>query len=111
MEFPNPHKAFVDINKLQAYCLNPQHVRGRHKARVFAAALGFTAQDADLFRSILLRAAQDSPVIQAGRDRYGQRYIMDFHMAGPKGQAIVRSSWIVLDGENFPRFLSCFVLS
>lgn len=30
----------VDIAKLRDYCLNPLHDEGKHKARVFASALG-----------------------------------------------------------------------
>ncbi|WP_367268233.1 DUF6883 domain-containing protein [uncultured Thiohalocapsa sp.] len=37
---PNADQAAVDLDKLRGYCLNPAHPRGRHKARVFAAALG-----------------------------------------------------------------------
>ena len=40
MRLPNPSRAFVDASKLRDYCLNAQHPRGRHKARVFASALG-----------------------------------------------------------------------
>ncbi|HXG48805.1 MAG TPA: hypothetical protein VNO52_14360, partial [Methylomirabilota bacterium] len=36
MRLPNGERAIVDIQKLTAYCLNLQHTRGRHKARVFA---------------------------------------------------------------------------
>jgi hypothetical protein len=110
MKLPHAEHAFVDIAKLREYCLNPRHPRGRHKARVFAAALGFGAEDAGLFSSILLRAVLESSAVPTEKDEHGQRYIVDFPMAGPKGQALVRSSWIVLDGENFPRFLTCYVL-
>ncbi len=44
MKLPNSDRAVVDIAKLRDYCLNPAHPRGRHKARVFAAALGLTAE-------------------------------------------------------------------
>ncbi|WP_200235400.1 DUF6883 domain-containing protein [Thiohalocapsa halophila] len=43
MKLPNANQAVVDLEKLRGYCLNPAHPRGRHKARVFAAALGITA--------------------------------------------------------------------
>ena len=39
---PNPDRAVVDLAKLRDYCLNPQHEEGKHKARVFASALGLT---------------------------------------------------------------------
>jgi hypothetical protein len=111
VRLPNAERAFVDLAKLRGYCLNPNHFRGRHKARVFAAALGFTAEDAELFKSIILRSVLNTDAVMSGKDRHGQRYSVDFLMGGPKGHAIVRSSWIILTGEEYPRFLSCYVLS
>jgi hypothetical protein len=111
MRLPHAERAFVDLVKLQGYCLNPHHFRGRHKARVFAAALGFTARDADLFKSILLKSILNAEAVLSGADRHGQRYTVDILMVGPKGSAMVRSSWIILNGEDYPRFLSCYVLS
>ena len=110
MKLPNPERAVVDIMKLRDYCLNPHHPRGRHKARVFAAALGLTIEDAEFFRAALFNAALNSRAIPTEKDEHGQRYVLDFQMTGPKGQAIVRSSWIVLRSENFARFLSGYVL-
>jgi hypothetical protein len=43
MRLPNAERAFVDTEKLRDYCLSQTHPRGRHKARVFAEALGMTA--------------------------------------------------------------------
>ena len=40
MKLPNGDRAVIDIAKLRDYCLSPDHLRGRHKARVFAAAQG-----------------------------------------------------------------------
>jgi hypothetical protein len=40
MKLPNGERAVVDIRKLRDYCLSAKHRRGRHKARVFEAALG-----------------------------------------------------------------------
>ena len=38
MKMPGSEAAIVDLAKLTGYCLNPEHPRGKHKARVFAAA-------------------------------------------------------------------------
>jgi hypothetical protein len=110
MKLPNPEHAVVDIRKIRDYCLNPHHPRGRHKARVFASALGLKIDEARYLRSSLLKAAQDSIAIRTEEDEYGQRFVVDFQMIGPKGDVIVRSSWIVRRKENFARFLSCYVL-
>ena len=77
---------------------------------MFAAALGFTDADADVLRQALLRAAREGEAQQTDRDNYGQRYVLDYEMTGPKGQATVRSSWIIRHGEDFPRMTSCYVL-
>ena len=34
MKPPNGERAIVDIAKLTDYCLNPEHARGKHKARI-----------------------------------------------------------------------------
>jgi hypothetical protein len=110
MILPNGDRAHVDFAKLRDYCLNPDHLRGRHKARVFAAALGITADQAEELRDALLAAALTEEAIATDQDQYGQRYVMDFTMSGPVGTARCRSSWIVRLGEDFPRLTSCFVM-
>jgi hypothetical protein len=110
MRLPNGERAVVDVVKLRDYCLNPDHLRGRHKARVFASALGLTAGDADGLRGRILEAAVAASAQAAARDAYGQRYVLDFMCDGPGGTAMVRTCWIIRAGEDFPRLTSCYVL-
>lgn len=109
MKIPNGERAVVDLLKLREYCLSPTHPRGRHKARVFASALGLTEADAQGLRRELLRAVVDHDAIPGEVDEYGRRFVIDFEMAGRTGSAVVRSLWIVLAREDFPRLTSCFV--
>ena len=110
MKLPNGERAQVDIVKLRDYSLNPEHPRGRHKARVFTASVGFKAEDAEELRRELLSAARHSEAVLADRDEFGQRYTVDFMLRGPRGQARVRSTWIVRSKEDFPRLTSCYIL-
>ncbi len=110
MKLPNSDRAEVDIAKLQGYCLSVDHLRGRHKARVFAAALGLTAANAEELRQTLLQAAKSEDAEATDKDQYGQRFVVDFTMNGPGGQARVRSCWIIRKGEDFPRLTSCYIL-
>jgi hypothetical protein len=71
MKLPNAAHAFVDIEKVQDYCLNPDHPRGKHKARVFQAVLGLTADDAESLRDSLLTAAQTEDATLGEGDAYG----------------------------------------
>lgn len=73
MKLPNGDRAVVDLAKLRDYCLNEQHLRGRHKARVFSSALGTTSEDAEILRQTLLDAALEKRAILGERDDYGQR--------------------------------------
>lgn len=110
MKLPNPHHAVVDVDKLREYCLSMEHPRGRHKARVFEAALGLTAKDAEELRETLLMVAITQEAVPAEADEYGQRFILDFEINRPAGRAKIRSLWMVRRGEDFPRLTSCYVL-
>lgn len=110
MKLPNPDRAVVDIAKLRDYCLSPIHPVGRNKARVFASVLGLTAADADTLRAALLAAAEQFEATPGAQDEYGQRYTLDFPMAGPAGLGTLRSCWIVRTGEDFARLTTCYVL-
>ena len=71
MKLPNGERAVVDVRKLQDYCLNPHHSRGRNKARVFAA-VGIGQADAELLREALLGAAKNAEVQPGAPGPYGQ---------------------------------------
>ena len=110
MKLPGGDNAIVDIAKLRDYCLDPQHPRGRHKARVFAATLGLAQTDAEFLREALLRAAREADALVGESDEYGDRFTVDFELNRGNRRAVVRSAWIVLRGETAPRLTSCFVL-
>lgn len=73
MTIPHADRAVVDIHKLRDYCLNPLHAGGKHKARIFAAALGMTATDTETLRDMLLEAVKTHDAQVGYRDAYGQR--------------------------------------
>jgi hypothetical protein len=110
MRLPNAVNAVVDIAKLRDYCLSPDHPRGKHKARVFAAALGLTADHAEDLQSALLQAANAEEAVETNRDEFGQRYVIEFIMEGPAGSGRILASWIVRSDEDFPRLTSCYVI-
>ena len=110
MKLPNAERAFVDVQKLRDYCLDANHPRGQHKARLFKRALGWTAEHAEEVRQRLLEAVLLEDAAFLGADDYGQRFALDFVVQGTGGVATVRSLWMIRQGENFPRFISCYVL-
>ena len=87
-----------------------EHRRGQHKAKVFAASLGLTIEDADELRQAIQEAIRENGTEKTKGDNYGQRYVVDFEMQGKREQrAVVRSTWIIRADEDFPRLTSCYV--
>jgi len=110
MPIPNAERAVVDIRKLRDYCLNPLHDEGQHKARMFATALGLTAEDAEDLRALLLQAVKTADVQLGRRDVYGQRYTVDILLTWRDKQARVRSGWIIEHDSDTPRLTTCYPL-
>jgi hypothetical protein len=110
MKLPGADRAFVDIKKLNDYCLSSRHPRGRHKARMFASLLGVTSDQADHLRSVILKAVLLEEAMIGKRDDFGQRYTVDFYMEGRAKRLLVRRAWTVRNSEDFPRFTSCYIL-
>ena len=110
MKLPNANEAIVDLHKLTEYCLNPDHPRGKHKARVFRNALGIGRADASELRSRVLQAVLEERCDQGESDIYGTRYIVDFTWHLHDKEGTVRTTWIVKRSETRPRLTSCYVL-
>lgn len=107
---PNGERAIVDIRKLADYCLDPDHPRGRHKARVFKTALGIQQKDAGWLRSALLEAARSTEATELVSDSYGTRWRVDASVSRQGKQAVIRSLWMVGTGDDVPRFVTCWIL-
>lgn len=109
MRLPQGEHAIVDLTKLTDYCLSTEHPRGRHKAVVFATKPGFTAEQAALLCDLLKTAAREAEATLGMRDQHGQRYLIDMVVYGVPGSTVVRSAWIIRDGETYPRLIPCYV--
>ncbi len=108
-KLPAAEHARVPLEKLRDYSLNPQHDKGGHKARVFAAVLGFTGVDAERLREMILAAVLTMEAQPGAADEHGERYTVDFEAAGLHGVVIIRTAWIIDAGETVPRLVSCYV--
>ncbi len=110
MKIPNAECAVVDIRKLREYCLNPQHHRGKHKARLFTSLLGMNSNDAEELRNAILEAVRKQDAQLAEKDAYGQRYTLDFTLNWRDKQATIRSAWIIETNTDIPKFTTAFPL-
>jgi hypothetical protein len=109
---PLPHadRAVLDLPKVEDYCLNPAHPRGRHKARVFREALGVDRSDAAWLRQTLLDGLPEQEAVELANDRYGTRWRVDIPVTRQNRRIVVRTLRIIRSGERAPRFVTCWVL-
>ena len=109
MKNPNFDRAQVDLAKLRDYSLNPEHEAGGHKARVFRAALGLTIKDAEWLREQVLAIAREGEANEGGPSPFGKKFVIDAELTRNEQHAIVRTVWMIENGTDFPRLVSCYV--
>jgi hypothetical protein len=110
MKLPHAEKAFVDLAKLRDYSLSSTHPEGKHKARVFFAALGLEAKDAAWLQEQLRRGVLSAECETGLKTQFGQRYSVDLTLRHGPREAQIRSAWIIRPGEEIPRLVSCYVI-
>jgi hypothetical protein len=89
------------------YLLSPEHRLGSAKARFFAQ-LGFERRNWTVLQDELYRFAAKEAQL-GGATRFGQKYVVPGTIQGPTrrvGRLVV--VWIVLNGEDFPRFVTAY---
>jgi|SRR5580698_7001907 len=105
-----PERAILDLRKIEDYCLNLDHPRGRHKARVFRDALGLTRSDTSWLRTTLLDALPKSHAVETVSDVYGHRWRGDIAIARQERRAVGRTVWMQPMNEDLLKFVTCWVL-
>ncbi|HST54240.1 MAG TPA: hypothetical protein VLJ61_19695 [Pyrinomonadaceae bacterium] len=114
MKLPDADRAFIDIKKLRDYSLNPNHPKGKHKARVFLEKLEFDANDAERLLKLIMEAILTGEATEQQPTSYGRRFIVDFQVTREEKFVVmstpIRTAWIIRNGEDFPRLTSCFIL-
>ena len=107
MKIPGAERAILDEAKVRDYLLSSQHRVGSAKARFFGQ-LGFDHQNWMILRDQLHRLAQHEAQLGSAT-RFGQKYVVPGTIEGPSGRAAsIVAVWIVLNGENFPRFVTAY---
>lgn len=105
---PNAENAVIDIRKLRDYSLNLAHPKGKDKARLFLSILGMTAGNAEELRQIILEEVKTQEVSLNRRDKFGQRYTIDFTLEWQNKSATIRTGWIIEPDSDIPRLTSCY---
>lgn len=106
----NYQRAVIPRDKLEGYALNSDHDPGKHKARVFKAALGFEQKDWEALSQKILAELPFQAATFKGNAPYGDRYEVVLPITGPNGQTKdVLTAWIVKTGSDFPKLVTTYV--
>jgi hypothetical protein len=106
---PGAREAVIPTEKLVGYALDPEHPRGRHKARVFAAALGIRQSDWRYLHDQILEAVADAEVRGTRITAHGVLYDVLVLVDGLNGATQrVATIWLVA-GDRPPRLVSAWV--
>ena len=94
--------------KVRDYLLSFEHPSGQFKARFFTR-LGFARDRWEELQRALVAFAQTHDATASSENRFGRKYIVDGTIQGPNGRnAWIRSVWVILCGEETPRFVTAY---
>jgi hypothetical protein len=108
MQLPGVANAVIEPRKLRDYLLSHEHPVGRTKA-VFFEGLGYSRENWHVLASDLRSQAEQARATEVETTQFGTKYEVRGTLTGPEGnQAETVSVWIILRGEDFPRFVTAY---
>jgi hypothetical protein len=108
LRLPNADRRVIPPGKLTRYLLAPLHPTGGAKARFFLRH-GFTHQESELLSRALGQIAETGEVTETVGTPYGTKYVVTGTLTTPLGgRERVTTIWIVLAGEDIPRFVTAY---
>ncbi|HAC65527.1 MAG TPA: hypothetical protein DCF68_18850 [Cyanothece sp. UBA12306] len=88
MKLPNGHQADLG-NKIENYCLNLNHQKGKNKATLFQNKLGINLSNADILKKAIKKAAINESVIIRKINEYGTHYNLKFFLKTDIGESLI----------------------
>ena len=107
MKLRNADTANVPSDKLRDYLLSRSHPIGRFKS-MFFRSLGYDLDNHEVLdrdiRSLVSGDAEESET-----NEFGTKYLVHGALHGPNGNsADIVTVWIILAGEDIPRFVTAY---
>ena len=108
MKLPNAKRRIIPPRKVAEYLLQPMHPTGGPKARFFLG-LGFTPERSEDLLNALGHIAETGLVVETVGTPFGTKYVVTGRLKTPLGQGEpVTTVWIILAGEDIPRFVTAY---
>jgi len=105
MHIPGADSAIISHEKIVQYLLNVDHPDGGSKAAVLAHA-GFSAARPEELERALREQHLPLSARKGKPSPFGEKYEVVAPLTGPKDRVMVRSIWIIGQGENIPRLIT-----
>jgi hypothetical protein len=110
MKLPHREKAIVPEAKITLYLLNPQHPKGRGKAKFFMQ-FGFSVAQWKQLADALFDHAQRHEVVKTEQTPFGTRYVVEGEFATPiNRQPQVRVVWFISTDSEHPHLVTAYPL-
>ena len=102
---------YVDSRKLTDYALNSDNPKGKDKAIMFQAHLGFTCDNYEGLLQQIKEQILNANAIFQREDQYGKHYQVDLEIKGVilEQQEIVRTGWVIPPDSNIARLVTLYV--
>lgn len=108
MQLPGGEHAIIEPRKLRDYLLSTSHPVGRFKAAFFVG-LGYDQQAWGVLSADLRALAVNGDASPMEESPFGRKFEVLGRLKGPSGrEADILSVWIILEGEDFPRFVTAY---
>jgi hypothetical protein len=108
VKLPNATNAIIPEEKLSAYLLDIEHVRGGSKARLLIS-LGYTRDQWQQLADDIRQAHLTADVVEQRNSPWGQRYDIVAPLTGPNGDTVLfRSIWQIDLGTDMPRLITMY---
>jgi|SRR6185437_16358963 len=110
MLLPNANRAIIKEEKITDYVLNFDHFEGKNKARVFSSVLGLKKENADFLINAIRAAILINDAVKQSESAFGIKYTVDFDLIFEKKRTRVRTGWLIENGNDIPRLITCFII-
>ncbi|HEY5462917.1 MAG TPA: hypothetical protein VIJ95_06650 [Hanamia sp.] len=110
MLLPNAHRAIIKEEKITDYVLNFDHFEGKNKARVFSSVPGLKKENTDYLINAIRTAILINDAVKQSESAFGTKYSVEFDLIFEKKIAKVRTGWLIENGNNIPRLITCFII-
>ena len=108
MKLPNHENAIISPEKITGMLLSLTHPARRERAKFFMS-LGFSVESWQVLARSLHRHAAYHEVAKVETVASGTQYIIDGILLTPTGKTpLVRSIWLVPNGEDIPHFITAY---